>query len=182
MSRSSPGAARARLLQAAATVVEHHGAAKLTLDRVAAEASVSKGGLLYHFPSKQALLEGMMQDLLSRSRERLEDGRRAFDGDPRATIRSFVRAEAEQGPAERRMTSALIAAAAQDPKLIAPARALFADWMRQVKAESDDGPLLMLACEGIRFLSMFDLLPGGARGQARLFRQLQQAAAQGLGE
>lgn len=180
MSRAQSGAARARLVQAAAAVVERCGAAKLTLDRVAAEASVSKGGLLYHFPSKQALLEGMVEDLLARSQARLVDGQKIFGGDSRAAIRSFVHAEANQSPVERSMTSALIAAAAEDPELIEPARALFAGWMRQVRAESDDGPLLMLACEGIRFLSMFDLLPGGAKGQARLYRELEQAAAQGL--
>jgi AcrR family transcriptional regulator len=44
--------ARERILEAAYTVAERSGAAALTLDAVAAEAKVSKGGLLYHFPSK----------------------------------------------------------------------------------------------------------------------------------
>ena len=48
---------RAFILEAAAGIVEASGAAHLTIDAVAAAASVSKGGVLYHFPSKQALLE-----------------------------------------------------------------------------------------------------------------------------
>ena len=43
--------ARARLLDAAVAVVRRDGAQALTLDAVAAEAGVSKGGLLYHFRS-----------------------------------------------------------------------------------------------------------------------------------
>ena len=43
------GDTRKRLLDAAAAVVRRDGAGALTLDAVAAEAGVSKGGLLYHF-------------------------------------------------------------------------------------------------------------------------------------
>ena len=59
-----PGtSARERLLEAACAVAERSGVAALTLDAVAAEAGVSKGGLLYHFPSKEALLSGMVDRL-----------------------------------------------------------------------------------------------------------------------
>jgi AcrR family transcriptional regulator len=54
---------RVRVLQAAYRVAERHGVCALTLDAVAVEAGVSKGGLLYHFPSKEALVEAMVDDL-----------------------------------------------------------------------------------------------------------------------
>jgi AcrR family transcriptional regulator len=61
---SKPGAgARERILEAAYAVAERSGVAALTLETVAAEAEVSKGGLLYHFPSKEALLSGMVDGL-----------------------------------------------------------------------------------------------------------------------
>jgi AcrR family transcriptional regulator len=52
-----------RILEAAYAVAERSGVAALTLDAVAAEAKVSKGGLLYHFPSKEALVAGMVDEL-----------------------------------------------------------------------------------------------------------------------
>ena len=55
---------RARIRVAAATVIERDGAGHLTLDKVAAEAGLSKGGLLYHYPTKDALLEGLLGHLL----------------------------------------------------------------------------------------------------------------------
>ena len=53
-----------RLLDAAAAVVRRDGATALTLDAVAAEAGVSKGGLLYHFASKRELLDAMLDGWL----------------------------------------------------------------------------------------------------------------------
>src|SRR5215469_14243714 len=52
--------ARERLLDAAERLVLETGAGHLTLAAVAKFAGVSKGGLLYHFPSKDSLLEAML--------------------------------------------------------------------------------------------------------------------------
>lgn len=52
------------ILQAAAEVVLKSGAYAMTLEAVAAQAGVGKGGLLYHFPNKEALIEGMSNQLL----------------------------------------------------------------------------------------------------------------------
>jgi AcrR family transcriptional regulator len=50
-----------------AQVVQARGAGSLTLEAVADVAGVSKGGLLYHFPTKDALIDGMVADALARS-------------------------------------------------------------------------------------------------------------------
>jgi AcrR family transcriptional regulator len=49
---------RDRILDAFEALLIAHGPRAATLDAVAAAAEVSKGGLLYHFPSKAALVEG----------------------------------------------------------------------------------------------------------------------------
>ena len=51
---------RAALLDAAVAVIRRDGARALTLDAVAAEAGVSKGGVLYHFNTKRALIDGLL--------------------------------------------------------------------------------------------------------------------------
>ncbi len=56
-----PPAARAKLLDAFVTILVEHGERAATLEAVAAEAGVSKGGLLYHFGSKDALVDGLAQ-------------------------------------------------------------------------------------------------------------------------
>jgi AcrR family transcriptional regulator len=50
---------RQKILRAAAQIINTKGVLALTLDAVAKEAKISKGGLLYHFPSKEALMKGM---------------------------------------------------------------------------------------------------------------------------
>ena len=57
---------RAALLDAASRIVQQRGVEHLTLELTAQEAGISKGGLLYHFPSKEALIKGMIQSYLER--------------------------------------------------------------------------------------------------------------------
>ncbi|MEO5324396.1 helix-turn-helix domain containing protein [Mesorhizobium sp. CC13] len=49
-----------RLYRAAVAVALEHGFGKVTLDAVAREAGFSKGGLLHHFASKNALIRSML--------------------------------------------------------------------------------------------------------------------------
>jgi AcrR family transcriptional regulator len=64
---------RQRLLDAAQHVTRGQGAAALTLDAVAREAGVSKGGLLHHFPNKEALIESLLGQLFSAFEARVQE-------------------------------------------------------------------------------------------------------------
>lgn len=54
---------RERILNALQDLLIRQGTGAVTLESVAAEAGVSKGGLLYHFRSKQAMLIGLVERL-----------------------------------------------------------------------------------------------------------------------
>jgi AcrR family transcriptional regulator len=54
---------RERILRALRDILARTGNASVTLEAVAAEAGVSKGGLLYHFPSKSALYLGLLSSV-----------------------------------------------------------------------------------------------------------------------
>lgn len=58
-----PPAARAKVLRAFAELLVESGERAATLEAVADRAGVSKGGLLYHFPSKDALVDGLLDHL-----------------------------------------------------------------------------------------------------------------------
>lgn len=51
---------RERVCQAAMRIADRDGLLNLTIDNVAAEAELSKGGVLHHFPNKEALLLGVI--------------------------------------------------------------------------------------------------------------------------
>ena len=56
-----PSDARDRILNAAEERLLAAGPGGLVLDAIAADAGVSKGGLLYHFGSKEALVAGLCE-------------------------------------------------------------------------------------------------------------------------
>lgn len=58
---------RDRILDALEALLLDEGSDKATLEAVASAAGVSKGGLLYHFPSKDAMMAAMVRRLGDRS-------------------------------------------------------------------------------------------------------------------
>jgi AcrR family transcriptional regulator len=85
--------ARDRVLDAYETLLIEHGGAAITLDAVAAAAHVSKGGLLYHFASKEALTTGLLDRLRQRSAADAEAIRTA----PEGAVAYYVRTSAPGG-------------------------------------------------------------------------------------
>ncbi|MFX0573406.1 TetR/AcrR family transcriptional regulator [Nocardia nepalensis] len=63
---------RDRILDALETLLLEKGMSQVTLENVAATAGVSKGGLLYHFKSKDALLAGLVRRLGERAGQQLD--------------------------------------------------------------------------------------------------------------
>ncbi len=82
---------RERIVRSALKIVRDSGIMKLTLADVADEASVSKGGLLYHFGTKDKLIYGVLKDTVEHYAEelaRLQAGDRKPGGWMRALLTS----------------------------------------------------------------------------------------------
>ena len=161
---SSKPTSKQAIISAAARIVQNAGAGHLTIDAVAAESKLSKGGVLYHFPNKRALLEGMLADLITQIEDRREAHAAKLSG-ANITLRSFVLAEHDLDDQERATSLAILAAAAEDPTLLDPARDRVHTWFAMVAEEASGDAMattLLLAVEGLRFLDMLNLLPEGA--------------------
>lgn len=74
--KKQPAAVRRRLLDVAARLSAAEGPGSLTLDAVSQAAGVSKGGLLHHFSSKAALIDGLFDDLISRLDRAIDEAMR----------------------------------------------------------------------------------------------------------
>jgi len=95
---SRPPAARDAVLDAFEHILVHDGERAATLDATARAAGVSKGGLLYHFASKDALVAGLIARLESLTDADIEAIDRAGD----QAISYFVRSSvAVQHPLDR---------------------------------------------------------------------------------
>ncbi len=55
---------KAVILDAVEAVIAKAGAARMSLDSVAQKAGVSKGGLMYHFPTKKSLIKAVVDRLV----------------------------------------------------------------------------------------------------------------------
>ncbi len=178
---SRADATRQRILTAAENVVLRDGVAHLTLESTAAEAGLSKGGVLYHFPSRDALVGAMVERLIQSFGADLAD-REGTDPDrgPGSFTRAYVRATFEPGSSgggerENRLGAALLAAAAAEPALLAPLQADFAEMQRRVEHDGVDparATVARLAADGLWLAELFGLGP--------LQPELRQAVAEVL--
>lgn len=85
-----PPHARAKVLDAYSGLLAEDGERAATIDAVAARAGVSKGGLLYHFPSKDALAEATIARFRELAEDHLAAMARAAEGPARYYVRSSV--------------------------------------------------------------------------------------------
>lgn len=160
---SRPPHARARVLDAAAAVLAEHGAAALTLDAVATRARVSKGGLVYHFPAKEALLTALVE----RAVAAVDDALAAATADPApgAFARAWldVTVPADPGPAPGdALVAALAAAVAADPRLAAPLRDAYRRWQDRLEHDGLDpaaATAVRLAVDGWWLAALLGLPP-----------------------
>jgi AcrR family transcriptional regulator len=153
------GETRARLLDAAAQVVRRDGPQNLTLDAVAAQAGVSKGGLLYHFRGKRELVEALVDRWLTEFQQDI-------DAAPDGFARGYVRASAPGGVDAEEL--GLLAALVGEPSLLAPMRERYAVWQDRIEREGGDPvdtTVARLAADGLWFAELFGLAP--PRGELR---------------
>ena len=166
---------RARIRVAAAKVIERDGAGHLTLEKVAAEADLSKGGLLYHYPSKDALLQGLLDHLLENRVGLIEGSGSAASVSDATLLNSLIDADFDLPKDERIMAQGLIAASAENPELIAPAQhhveAVFTQ-LGKAKTTATSARTIFLASQGLQFLELLGLLSLSAAERNEIRRHL----------
>ena len=144
-----------RVLDAAEAVVVRSGIANLTLDAVAAEAGVSKGGLLHHYPSKDSLVEGMVVRCAERWRTDVIELYEQTPPGPgrmaRALLNELRDTDAWCEHCEQ-SSSAAFAALMQNPKLIEPLRLTYETIRSRFADDGLDagvGETILLAMDGL---------------------------------
>ena len=152
---------------------------RLTLDEVAREAGVSKGGLLYHFPSKEALTVAMVARFTERFDRAVLD-LAAQDAEPVGRItRAYVRATLGEAPATGAAfdlaCGSLTAMLANFPDKLGIVRDQSARWQAAIERDGLD-PLLAttvrLAIDGLWLSENFNLSRMDPQRRAAIARHL----------
>lgn len=162
MTRKAPEQTRERLLHAATHIILTKGAPQLTLDRVAEEAGVSKGGLLHHFPTKESLIIGLMKYAFAIFEVRLQR-HIAVDSSsrPGRWLRAYIRATFESAPEEDALTQALLILAANSPGLLDAKQAELHALFSHIETDGiapERAWAVRLACDGLWFNELHGIL------------------------
>ncbi|OYT69661.1 MAG: TetR family transcriptional regulator [Chloracidobacterium sp. CP2_5A] len=163
---------REELLRAAVRVVATDGLPKLTLATVARVAGVSKGGLLYHFPTKDALIRALIETFIAEwdRAMALEHARDAEPSKPGRWLRAYVRASFAEFDPDDMLTLGLalgdmagfLAALAVSPELLGLIREAYERWHRLLASDGlgeATATAIRFAADGIYFAEGFGLAP-----------------------
>jgi AcrR family transcriptional regulator len=168
--------ARERILQAGYAIAGQSGVAALTLDAVADRARVSKGGLLYHFGSKDALVAGMVEDLC-RTFGDLAAAAAQADPEPAGrSARAYLSASAGELWRSSRWF-ALMGALVVNPALLDAWRASVLAGRAADAAENADpaaAAIVRLAADGLWLQGVLGLPDPGPAQKASILAELDQ--------
>lgn len=150
---------RIQLLEAAAGIVNDQGIEYLTLDAVAKRAGVSKGGLLYHFKNKLALIQGLVDyaDELYRTNV---DGHIDKGAEQGNLIRAFIEATREHRKENASITSGMLAAQGTNSNLLRPLQKTYQDWQFEIVNDGldpVDATIYRLAVDGLWLSEIFGI-------------------------
>jgi AcrR family transcriptional regulator len=162
---AAPADARTRILDAAEAIVQARGVLALTLEAAARDAGVSKGGLLYHFASKEALLTALLRRLSDFISAEFEDCVAAQPEGPGRVARAmldwaFGQDEHACNERHERAAAVFLAAFHHDPALLDPIRAVIARMREAVAADGlppGHGAAIMAAGDGLFMARIFRL-------------------------
>lgn len=167
---------RKAALEAALAIIARDGPGRLTLDAIAKEAGISKGGLLHQFPSKHAVLKALLERQMEHSanfHERYVDAVGAGYEAPQLAAQIATMREAATHSFS--MAVAFLGAMTDEPALLDLVRKRDAERLAEVKAEARDPDLAMLrraAAHGLALDRLFGLSTLTQREEARLFERL----------
>lgn len=176
---------REKILDAAAELVAEIGAGRLTLDAVAERAGLSKGGLLYNFPTKDALLQAMIQRMIDQVLESREVLRSEIEPGPNLEARLATTSLLNLccGGKMQEIATGLMVATAENPRLLDPVRAVIAETLQRLKDTSDDldaALLGWLAVEGLSNLEMHNLSPFSDQDRERIVQLINRLLTKGI--
>jgi AcrR family transcriptional regulator len=159
------GDTKSRILDAAEEVVLRDGVARLTLEAAAAEAGLSKGGILYHFPTRDALVAAMVDAIIVSFDEDIERelaGQSGPGSFTRAYLRATMTPSAPSDEGDDRLGAAVIAAAAAQPALLIPLQQAAERWQARLEDDGLDpavATMVRLASDGLWLCDLFGLAP-----------------------
>lgn len=174
-----------RILNSAERIALRDGVAHLTLDAVAAEAELSKGGVLYHFPTKDALIRGMVTRLIEQTEAGM--GRLiADDPEPKGrTLRAYLAVSFPEGGTEsahvNQVAAVLLSAILTNSDLLEPVRQHFDEMQKRLLGDGlteDAVHIVRLATDGLWLTDLLRMPGPQPTARKRVIQRLYEMTRQ----
>ncbi|MET0264574.1 MAG: TetR family transcriptional regulator [Duganella sp.] len=159
-SHSSRSSHRKALLDAAEAMITEGKVSELTLEAVASTAGVTRGGLIYHFKTREALLHALVERMI----EDVAEYAGEVPADPAQALEKFLTARIHYAFAidarQKSVMANLLAATATYPSLLEPVRRMYnrgALDMAQVAGSAGLTLSVWTALDGMVMLEMLNI-------------------------
>ena len=172
---------RNAVLDAAESVVLSRGASHLTMEAVAKAANVSKGGVLYCYGTKDALIAAMLERYFERCEALAATLKADYEGHPNAATLGHIEATRQESIEANTKAASLMAALVQSSDYAENVRAFYHRRLEEIDLSTAAGQrarLALLAVEGAVILSGFRFMDITSAEWNAIFDQAHTLAAQ----
>lgn len=173
---------REKLLDSASFIIQNRGMAHLTLESVALHAGVSKGGLLYHFPNKEALITGILDRLIDSYDSEFDKYININEAKKGNWSRAYMEYTFKDMSKDKNIGTALVASVFSNPDLMEKLKLKFENWQQNIENDGIDpvtATIVRLATDGMWFAEIFGLAPIDEELREKVFEKLQNIIEEG---
>ena len=150
------------ILDAAEAVVMEMGAVHMSLDVVARKAGVSKGGLMYHFPTKKSLLKAMIERLVKQFFDDRAAALEKIGAGKGRLLKAGILTALAPNKRRDRMGLSILVVAAHDPELLKCLTDAHREHLKELTASGlnlERAAVISLASDGLMLSEMLGLSP-----------------------
>lgn len=156
-----------KILCEANKVISKKGLNSFTLEEVAKGAGISKGGLLYHYPSKDQLIKGLIEYYIEQFDSKIAEREKGEDEYSPNWLIAFVLEQFSQVNSDSNCMAGLLAAVSMNLEFLQPVKEKRIEWLEKISGLKDPimAMIVSLACYGMAFSNLFclEVLPDDVR-------------------
>lgn len=168
---------REAAIEAALTILARDGATKLTIDAVARESGISKGGILHHFRTKDAVLRALIEHEIEQGEARREAYLAQLPANhPEPQLAAYMAAFRKAFALPHAAAFAIAGALGEAPDILEKIRTTDAERLAAARAQAAHPRLAEVrwaATIGLAISERLGLSPFSAEERERLFDYLQ---------